>query len=335
MGKVLRKLQSNNGATLMLALLFFIVCAVTGSMILTSAGVSAGRLENMKRRDQNYFAVRSAIKMCEQQMKEMNIAFQDKLIVQEIETKTVTKDEDGTKHTHTETETITAYGITYQQFDDKFPICFWVKGIVPKYADDGSVSELIIPAEKERISNYVFKTENADYVKSYGEDSDEESEPAFNEKNVSTYGTNNADEAKKRHDAFNLKWFKGMVKDNVTNEEELKTLKDSQEIRLPDPNNGYSIIEDLNVDIDINLDSTGVLTYRVQNADTIYEKPNKDKYIMTLTVDIDVPCKSSVDVKVETDGDEDDEEGTTTTTTTTTYTNEYKFDFRVRDIKKG
>ena len=68
MGKVLRKLQSNNGATLMLALLFFIVCAVTGSMILTSAGVAAGRLENMKRRDQNYFAVKSAVNMLKAQM---------------------------------------------------------------------------------------------------------------------------------------------------------------------------------------------------------------------------------------------------------------------------
>ncbi|SEA26810.1 hypothetical protein SAMN05216349_10824 [Oribacterium sp. KHPX15] len=325
MGKVLRKLQSNNGATLMLALLFFIVCAVTGSMILTSAGVSAGRLENMKRRDQNYFAVRSAIKMCEQQMKEMNIAFTDQLVVTEVETKTVTEDEDGTKHTHTETTTTTKYNVSYQQFDDDFPICFWVKGLADKN-DTGN-------NEETRISNYVLKTSTADYVAPYGKDDEEESGKASAKASVDDFDSESGGATdKEKHDAFNKKWFKGMVKDSVTNEEALNTLKVSQEIKLPDPNNGYSIIEDLNVDIDINLDSTGVLTYRVQNADTIYEKPNKDKYIMTLTVDVDVPCKSSVDVIVETDGDD---EGTTTTTTTTTYTNEYKFDFKVRDIKKG
>ncbi len=70
MSKVLNKLKSNNGATLMLALLFFVVCAVTGSMILVSATVSSGRLENVKQRDQNYFAVRSAVKMIESQIKE-------------------------------------------------------------------------------------------------------------------------------------------------------------------------------------------------------------------------------------------------------------------------
>ena len=88
MGKVLRKLQSNNGATLMLALLFFVVCAITGSMILMSAGVAAGRLENMKRRDQNYFAVRSAVNMLKAKMLYYNepenpITFYETLTIKE------------------------------------------------------------------------------------------------------------------------------------------------------------------------------------------------------------------------------------------------------------
>ena len=282
MGKVLRKLQSNNGATLMLALLFFIVCAVTGSMILTSAGVSAGRLENMKRRDQNYFAVRSAIKMCEQQMREMNVAFTDQLVVTEIE---VDSDNEDTDSTSSESR---VYSIKYEQFDseDEYPICAWIK-------DD-------------LVSNYKEKKKAANEHK----------------------------------DAFDLKWFKGVVQDNVSHTEDASTLQKHQPVdfytRLKDKNEEMAKqMADLNVEIDVELTSVGVLTYKVYNAETINGKPNKEKYIMTLTVDIDVPCKRSVDVDVETEETGEGENKKTKTTTITTYTNEYTFDFRIRDIKKG
>jgi hypothetical protein len=67
------KLKSNNGATLMLALFFFIVCAVTGSMILLSATVATGGLDGMRERDQNFYAVRSAAKFVEEQLKNESI----------------------------------------------------------------------------------------------------------------------------------------------------------------------------------------------------------------------------------------------------------------------
>ena len=287
MGKVLRKLQSNNGATLMLALLFFIVCAVTGSMILTSAGVSAGRLENMKRRDQNYFAVRSAIKMCEQQIRDMNVAFTDQLVVTEVEVDSDDDDDDDDIDSSDSSPNETrVYSIKYEQFDDeeKYPICAWIKD--------------------ELVSNYQEKVKAA----------------------------------KENKDAFDLKWFKGVVQNGST--EDATTLKVHQSVNFSAQADGASEelkkqLDNLNVEIDVELTSVGVMTYKIYNAETIDGKPNKDKYIMTLTVDIDVPCKRSVDVEVDVEETGEGENKKTKTTTITTYTNEYTFDFRIRDIKKG
>ena len=44
---VFKKLRSNDGASLMLALLFFVVCAVVGSIFLTAATVAAGRVRSI------------------------------------------------------------------------------------------------------------------------------------------------------------------------------------------------------------------------------------------------------------------------------------------------
>ncbi|OON87365.1 hypothetical protein BXO88_03570 [Oribacterium sp. C9] len=68
MSAAVKKLKSNSGATLMMALLFFAICAVTGSMILLSATATAGRLSVMRDTDQNYYAVRSATKFVEKQL---------------------------------------------------------------------------------------------------------------------------------------------------------------------------------------------------------------------------------------------------------------------------
>ena len=294
MGMVLNKLKSNNGATLMLALLFFVVCAVTGSMILVSATASSGRLEGMKRRDQNYYAVMSAVKMCEQQMKEMNVAFTDQLVVTEVEVESDDDDDtdsDDDDDTDSSSPEGTEYTFKYEeQFGDKDEICKWISSWI----------------KEELISNY------------------QEKKKAANEK----------------RNAFDLKWFKGVVKDDVTDTEGTATLKKHQTVSFSSQHQGENAeagnqLEDLNVEIDVELTSVGVLTYKVYNADTINGKPNNDKYIMTLTVDIDVPCQSTVDVDVDEDVDDDGEHKTTTTTTTTTYTNEYTFDFKIRDIKKG
>jgi len=147
-----------------------------------------------------------------------------------------------------------------------------------------------------------------------------------------------------KEDAFNLKWFKGTVKDKTTGTSSVASYTEHQSIDFskelaayPDMAKALSV---LNSELDIEMTSLGVLTYKVYNADTINGEKNKEKYYMTITADIDVPCVSTVDVDVDVDEDEStDDKGEThtktTTTTTTTYTNYYKFVFNIRDIKKG
>ena len=60
---VMRKLNSNEGASLMVALLFFVMCATIGSIILAAATASSGRLKNLKADDQAYYANSSAMNL--------------------------------------------------------------------------------------------------------------------------------------------------------------------------------------------------------------------------------------------------------------------------------
>ena len=57
---VVEKLKSESGASLALALLFFLICAVIGSVVLSAATASSGRLSNIADNDQRYYSVTSA-----------------------------------------------------------------------------------------------------------------------------------------------------------------------------------------------------------------------------------------------------------------------------------
>lgn len=58
--RLTEKLKSERGASLSLALLLFMVCAVIGSIVLVAATTAAGRLSDMQQADQRYFSVQSA-----------------------------------------------------------------------------------------------------------------------------------------------------------------------------------------------------------------------------------------------------------------------------------
>ena len=60
-GKTLaKKLRSNSGASLSIALLLFLVCAVLGSIILKSGTAASGRVADMAKADARYYSVTSA-----------------------------------------------------------------------------------------------------------------------------------------------------------------------------------------------------------------------------------------------------------------------------------
>jgi hypothetical protein len=62
------KLQSNTGASLAVALLFFLVCAVVGTMLLVSASTASGRMKSAIIYDQNKYAVESAAKVLKEDL---------------------------------------------------------------------------------------------------------------------------------------------------------------------------------------------------------------------------------------------------------------------------
>ncbi len=58
-----RKLKSHRGASIIIALLVLLVCATAGAAALTAAGANAGRYTHMRRDQQRYLAVSSAVKL--------------------------------------------------------------------------------------------------------------------------------------------------------------------------------------------------------------------------------------------------------------------------------
>ena len=78
---ILAKLKSDSGASLMAALLFFIMCATVGSIILAAATASSGRLAGLKRNEQAHYAVNSAADLFSEILK-------DKKVIVKVSTET-------------------------------------------------------------------------------------------------------------------------------------------------------------------------------------------------------------------------------------------------------
>ena len=60
MRKAAEKLKSSRGASLMMALLLFLACAVVGSAVLTAGTAASGRMSKIAESDQRYYSVNSA-----------------------------------------------------------------------------------------------------------------------------------------------------------------------------------------------------------------------------------------------------------------------------------
>lgn len=61
-------MSSTSGASLFIALLFLLMCTLAGSVVLTAATTSAGRLVNLKKDEQDYYTVVSALKLLKQEL---------------------------------------------------------------------------------------------------------------------------------------------------------------------------------------------------------------------------------------------------------------------------
>lgn len=54
------RIRSNSGATILLALLFFLLCAMAGSIILSAGSAAAGRISGLKESEQAFYSATSA-----------------------------------------------------------------------------------------------------------------------------------------------------------------------------------------------------------------------------------------------------------------------------------
>lgn len=63
MRRIGRKLKSENGVSILLALLFFLVCIMVGASVLMAAASNAGKTRSNKQEEQAYLALSSALKL--------------------------------------------------------------------------------------------------------------------------------------------------------------------------------------------------------------------------------------------------------------------------------
>ena len=71
--QIKRKLRSNQGMTLLLSLLVFLVCVVAGSVALTAGTATSGTLSERAKLDQRYFSVTSAAELIRERFKEKSV----------------------------------------------------------------------------------------------------------------------------------------------------------------------------------------------------------------------------------------------------------------------
>ncbi len=297
MGKVLRKLQSNNGATLMLALLFFIVCAVTGSMILTSASAASGRLKGMNKQDQNYYAVSSAVTFLEK-----TLCSEDKYIRARDSLETIVEKETIT-HADGEEEEIEVTRYIYEE---------------PKlYNMEGDTEKL------ELTSGILFELLTDD-----GIDSEDDRITYFKEKSSANGSGDTARDKEDYPDEFNLKWFKGGETSDFTGafptgesaadviKKTVLTVKSEDGENLP-----------LSVDISMYLDKTGILLIKCENhveeSGEGEEDNDSDDVGNTYSMIIKMECVKKIEMK---------ETGTKDDRTKTRY---YSFRFNTLSIEKA
>ncbi len=70
MGAIQKKWKSRRGASVLIALVFFLLCLMVGAVILTAATASAGQLRTQRQAQQDYLTVSSAARLLQDLLKE-------------------------------------------------------------------------------------------------------------------------------------------------------------------------------------------------------------------------------------------------------------------------
>lgn len=73
MTKIKRKLNSESGATLVMALIYMLICITIGSMIMSSGSTAMGQVHHLRAEEQSYLNVLSAAELIKSEMKGTSI----------------------------------------------------------------------------------------------------------------------------------------------------------------------------------------------------------------------------------------------------------------------
>lgn len=92
---VFKKIRSRKGASITFALLAFLVCAVIGSVVLSAAIASSGRVSGLAEMDQRYYAVTSAAQLFSDALDRQNFTIERKLTQNDYYTQNFSKDSEG------------------------------------------------------------------------------------------------------------------------------------------------------------------------------------------------------------------------------------------------
>lgn len=76
--RVLRKIKSTKGASLSIAILLFMVCAVLGGIILASATAAGGRVRNLSDSDKRYYNITSAAQLLAEELSRKQVVIERK-----------------------------------------------------------------------------------------------------------------------------------------------------------------------------------------------------------------------------------------------------------------
>lgn len=71
------RIKSKSGATILIALMFFLLCAMAGSIILAAGTASAGSQAGVKEQEQAYYTVTSAAQLIKGQIENQQFGYQE------------------------------------------------------------------------------------------------------------------------------------------------------------------------------------------------------------------------------------------------------------------
>ena len=88
----MKKLKSQNGASISFALLLFLVCATAGAVVLAAGTAAAGRLSQMVNMDKRYYSASSAAALLAKEIEGKVVTIERSLVETVVETTTYNKD---------------------------------------------------------------------------------------------------------------------------------------------------------------------------------------------------------------------------------------------------